>query len=193
MPAVTACNHCSPISPGADTVQGGRCRANETKLNVSQQSSTNIVLKTVDDDTVTLNTSRQFEAGFFAYDQHGTLEGKSADISAGGAAFGTAAKFSLSVEGSINKEEARDIHKAVMQVGKTIRRLQRGDYEHAVKRFSKLSRLDTISELQFSSSWSRSISLTQLSETFLPESASQEEAVSEAGAAAETPDTGTAG
>lgn len=153
-------------NPMTDRVGVAACSGNYNicafnNLTISQQRSFDISLSTTDSDTVTIHSSSQFEAVFSSYNRHGMIDGKVFDISVRSSAYEAARKFSLSIEGTLDKEETRDIHKAVQQVDKYFRRLQEGDLKHAIRRISKLDKLDSISGLQATLQTSQGVSLTQ--------------------------------
>ena len=74
---------------------------------ISQQRSFDISLSTTDSDRVTIHSSSQFEASFSAYNRSGLIDVESVGVSARSFVYGQARNFSLSVEGSLDREEAR--------------------------------------------------------------------------------------
>jgi hypothetical protein len=139
--------------------------ASGTKISVSNQIKAEITITTKDGDTVTLNTSTLFEAGFTAYNQSGEINNSPYNVSAAGASFNYSSDFSLSVDGQLDKEELRDIAKAIRQVNKIMRRLLSGDMEHALKRASKLHKLDTISGIEALLEFDKTVSVAQQAST----------------------------
>lgn len=134
-------------------------------VSISQRRNMNIAVRTVEGDSVTINSGSRFEAGFSAFNQHGTIDGDSVDFTARSFECSSARSLSFTIEGTIEKEEARDIHKAMHQVDKLIWRLQSGDLKHAMKRVSKLYRLDSIAGLEAAVQSSCSVSFAEAEAT----------------------------
>ena len=133
----------------------------KTEVAVSNRIRSEITITTVDGDTVTLNTLSLFEKNVTAYSRSSQTDENTYTISAGSAAFSFSSEFSLSVEGQLDKEELRDVSKAIRQVNKIVRRLFSGDMEHALKRAEKLHKLDSLSGIEALIQASKSVSVTQ--------------------------------
>ena len=136
----------------------------KTAVTVSKLVKADIAITTQDGDTVILNASSAFEATFAAYNQSGRIDATSYAVSAAGTSFNASGEFSLSVEGQLDKEELHHIDAAVRQVDKIMRQLSSGNLEQALKRASKLHKLDSLSGLEAVLETTNSISVTQQSE-----------------------------
>ena len=169
-----------------------------TDVTVTNRIKSEITITTADGDSVTLNTAFLFEAGFTAYAQSGEINGSIYNISASSASVNISKEFSLSVEGELDREEIRDIAKAIREVNKIMRRLLSGDTEHALKRASKLYRLDSLTGIEATVEAGKSVSVTEQvarsttepsasTETPPPETAGEETASVEAASEEEIP------
>jgi hypothetical protein len=160
-PAGTLRSYNTPDGLDAADNSGGVQSSSKTDVSISRQNSAEITITTTDGDTVTLNTSSLFEASFTSYNQSGETSDGSYNLSASSASFKASREFSLSVEGELDKEELRDISKAIRQVNKTMRDLFSGDMEQALKRAAKLYNLDSISGIEAVAKVVNSVSVTQ--------------------------------
>jgi hypothetical protein len=70
-------------------------------------------------------------------------------------------EYSILVEGDLNKTELRDIRKAIRTIEKIMRDFLSGDIDHAVGKAMKISRLESISTLEASLQFERSLSVDQ--------------------------------
>ncbi|MBN2320673.1 MAG: hypothetical protein JXR49_16455 [Acidobacteria bacterium] len=165
--------------------------ATRTDVTVTSRIKSEITITTADGDTVTMNTASLFEAGFTAYTQRGEINESPYNISGASASVNISKEYSLSVEGDLDREEMRDIAKAIRQVNKIMRRLLSGDMEHALKRASKLYRLDSLAAIEAKMETGKSVSVTEQvvrsatefpapSETMSPEIAGEATASAEA-------------
>jgi hypothetical protein len=172
--------------------------AARTDVTVTNQIKSEITITTADGDTVTLNTASLFEASYTAYNQSGEINGSPYNISASSASVSVSKEFSLSIEGELDREEIRDIAKAIREVNKIMRRLLSGDTGHALKRASKLYRLDSLAGIEATMETGKSVSVTERvarsavespasTETPPPETAGEETASVEAASEEEIP------
>ncbi len=132
--------------------------ASAKMVNISRSQSSDFTIVTAEGDTVTLSSSRSSELAFATYNPLGD----SGSASRSAASFSTSRDFSFSVEGDLNKEELKDIRRAIKTVMKSARDVLRGDDEKAFRRASKLSNLDQIASLDANLHFRREISTTQV-------------------------------
>lgn len=133
----------------------------KTDVTVTNQIKSEITITTADGDTVTLNKASLFEASFTAYTQSGEINDSPYNISAASASVNVSKEFSLSVEGELDREEIQDIAKAIRQVNKIMRMLLSGNMEHALKRATKLYRLDSLAGIEAMVEAEKSVSVTE--------------------------------
>ena len=126
--------------------------AQSTELKVAQSRSSDITLVTAEGDTVTLSASRSTELSFETYGSTGA----SAEIRKN-------SEFSLTVEGDLNKEELKDIRKAIKTLYKAERDLLKGHDERAADRTAKLANLDQLASIDAKMESSQTVSVTQTS------------------------------
>ena len=131
----------SSATPGAT--------ANCGKVFQSQDAS--VTITTAEGDKVTLSANSQQQGEFATYNSSGLF--------AGVRSLETKNSFSLSIEGSLNRQELKDIRKAIKVIGRATRELMEGDQKHAAKHVEKLQKLDTIAELQAEVAVKREVSL----------------------------------
>ncbi len=148
-------------SPSTTGGTGNVQAAAMTDVTVTNRIKSEITITTADGDTVALNAASLFEAGFTAYAQSGEVNGSPYNISASSASVNISREFSLSVEGELDGEEIRDIAKAIREVNKIMRRLLSGDTEHALKRVSKLYRLDSLAGIEAAIEAGQSVSVAE--------------------------------
>jgi hypothetical protein len=114
---------------------------------VSRRTAADFSIVTAEGDKVTLSLNSAESAGAYRYSAQGRLEGGTQSAVAAGSVYESSTSLSLSIQGELSKEEIRDIQKAIKTVAKVYRDLAKGDEEQAVKRASKLDKLDSIAEL----------------------------------------------
>jgi len=121
------------------------------KGSLSQSQNTALTLVTAEGDTVTLSSSFEREVKFETYNSEGeSSRMRSREWSK---------SVSLSIEGDLNREELRDIRKALRTIEKVNRTLMRGDVEKAAEQAEKLQRLDSIVSLDAELSITRQVTL----------------------------------
>lgn len=117
---------------------------------MSQSRSSDITLVTAEGDTVTLSASQTMEMSFETYGSKGQSMGIS-----------KSSEFSLTVEGDLNREELKDIRKAIKTLLKAERDLLKGHEERATERTAKLEDLDQIASIDAKMEFRQTVSVTQ--------------------------------
>lgn len=131
-----------------DTNEKKNSISNSESLTVDLQRSRNFSINTSEGDVVTISSYDEFHTGYYSYQdvtsKNGNLsfqESKQFELS-------TEKKFSLSVEGDLNKQEIKDIKKSLKLINRIFNGYQSGDLEKVLKNVSKIGNLDTIANLE---------------------------------------------
>ena len=130
-----------------------------TMVNISRAQSSDFTIVTAEGDKVTLSASRSAELSFSTYDSAGKTRG-SKGLSE--AKFSASREFSLAIEGDLNKEELKDIRRAIKTVMKSAGDVLKGDTEHAAERVSKLGKLDTLASIDADVQFRQEVSTLQV-------------------------------
>ncbi len=159
-PAVSD-NNSIPLLP--DTYEKSNSISKSESLTVDLQKSENISINTSEGDVVTISSYVEFHMGYYSYQNitSGNVnlslqESKQFELS-------TEKKFSLSVEGDLNKQEIKDIKKSLRLINRIFNGYQSGDIEKVLKNVSKIGNLDTIANLEAAIQQLSSISYEQQS------------------------------
>src|SRR5262245_28398005 len=91
-----------------------KASAQAAKVTVSESQSSDVTLVTAEGDRVTLSSSNSAELSFALYNAQGRVDGE--DSVAASAQFSTSRSFSLTIEGDLNKEELKDIRRAIKTI-----------------------------------------------------------------------------
>jgi len=137
------------------------------------QKSTDFTLFTEEGDKVTLSSFSILEAGFATYNNQGFIDGAVSETSAEVFYLNQEFGIKLSVEGDLNQQELKDIRKALKTIEKLAHDFFSGRTDHAVKRASKLMRLETISGFEAILQYDRSASVQTASTQVLTPPASE--------------------
>lgn len=132
------------------------CYSQSTAVNMCQSRSSDITLVTAEGDTVTLSASQTKEIWFDTYSSKGQSTGSDAALSAS-----KSSEFSMTVEGDLNKEELKDIRKAIRTIWKAERDILKGHDERATERTTKLAELDQIASIDAKLEFRQTVSVTQ--------------------------------
>ena len=146
MMATPVCNQmrCPSVYPAAQN------EVVVTAAAVDQAQSLNMTLMTEEGDKVTLNYNTQAQATVVAYDERGVAVGHASQTQARYADVAFGQELTLTVDGDLNKEEQRDVRKALKRIGKMVTAFLQGKMEQAARHAAKLSDLDTVDNIQAS-------------------------------------------
>lgn len=102
-----------------------------------QQRSAELTVKTAEGDTVTLRlASSQEGAAYAAPGRFGAFRESQQSVR-------------VEVEGDLSRKEMADLNKLFRLLGKSVRELNQGDTAGALKPLARISRLDTLAQVQF--------------------------------------------
>ncbi len=143
-----------------------------SRASIDVQSSAGISLITADGDKVTLSTSTSLHASLQTYDFLGRTGGQT--VAAQGQEFqlSTSSGFALSVEGSLDEEELKDIKKLLNTLSAIGNGLVNGNPDNGLQRIAQLNNLDSIASFEANFSYSKQITAvtaSQLSTTSAPQ------------------------
>jgi hypothetical protein len=133
------------------------------QVKVSQSQTADITIVTAEGDTVTLSSSRTAELTFSTYDAQGQVGGSSVSFSGMSAELHRTSAFSFSVDGDLNKDELKDIRRAIRTIQKAANDVLKGHEEQAASRTAKLARLDQIAIIDADLEFNREVTLTRIS------------------------------
>jgi len=127
----------------------------------SLEQHADVTLVTAEGDRVTLSSGSQAQVTYATYEDLRYMRGCFAEFH--GETFGleVSREYSILVEGDLNKTELRDIGKAIRTIEKIMRDFLSGDIDHAAGKAMKISRLESISTLEASLQFERSLSVDQ--------------------------------
>jgi len=146
-------NNSSPLNPQKAPNFAAELQA--AKVKVSQSQTADITIVTAEGDTVTLSSSKAAELLFATYNAQGQVGG-SAELH-------RSSTFSMSVEGDLNREELKDIRRAIRTIQKAANDVLRGHEEKAASRTARLANLDQIASIDADLEFHREVSVTQVS------------------------------
>lgn len=164
MNTMMTCDPCRywPQGSYADSRSYQAEQSKTASLSLSQ--STDLTIETDEGDVVTLSMDRWLDAGYassssLTYGSDGSFsmsKQEQFDLSAG-------KEFTVEVEGDLNKEEIKDIRKAVRAIRKIMKAFLSGDMDKMTKRAGRLENLDTISGIDAEFSYERQVSVASSS------------------------------
>jgi len=132
-----------------------------THLTTSHQQSADVTIVTAEGDKVVFASSSQLQATYVTYDSFARTEGEFALFQGRSFDLNTNREFIISVDGDLNKQELKDIKKALRTIGKIMRDFLSGDIGHAVAKALKIGKLESILSFEASLQFEQSISLEQ--------------------------------
>jgi len=120
------------------------------------QTSTTVEVVTEDGDrvSISLEASRLIEASVAG----GSAPG--AEMMAGQTSMSSSLDVSVSVEGTLDKEELLDLKKLLLTAAGAMRDAERGDPAHAVKRMARTATLDSLESFSYESVSSQVVELS---------------------------------
>jgi hypothetical protein len=146
-------NNSSPVNSQKSPSFATELQAAQVK--VSQSQTADITIVTAEGDTVTLSLGKAAESSFATYNAQGQVGG-SAEL------LRTSA-FSIGVDGDLNREELKDIRRAIRTIQKAANDVLRGHEEKAASRTARLANLDQIASIDADLEFHREVSVTQVS------------------------------
>ena len=132
-----------------------------THLTTSRQQSADVTIVTAEGDKVVFSSSSQFQATYVTYDSFARTKGEFALFQGESFDLNTNRELIISVDGDLNKQELKDIKKALRTIGKIMRDFLSGDIGHAVAKALKIGKLESILSFEASLQFEQSISLEQ--------------------------------
>lgn len=143
-----------------------------SRASIDVQSSADISLITADGDKVTLSANTALQASLQTYDFLGRTQGQT--VAAHGQEFqlSTSSAFALSVEGSLDEGELKDIKKLIDTLSALGNGLVSGNGANGLQRIAQLSNLDSIASFEANFSYSKlitAVTASQLSATSAPQ------------------------
>jgi len=161
MYSITPYHSTNPDRTGLDMGDINYNTLQSTHLETSQKQSADVTIVTPEGDKVVFSSSSQFQATYVTYDSFAhtkgeftLFQGKSFDLNIN-------RELIISVDGDLNKQELKDIKKALRTIGKIMRDFLSGDIGHAVAKALKIGKLESILSLEASLQFEQNISLEQ--------------------------------
>jgi len=133
------------------------------QVKVSQSQTADITIVTAEGDTVTLSSNKSAELSFATYDAQGQVNGSSAHLSGMSMELHRTSDFSISVDGDLNKDELKDIRRAIRTIQKAANDVLKGHEDKAAARTAKLARLDQIASIDADMEFNREVTVTRIS------------------------------
>lgn len=132
-----------------------------TRVTSSLQQDTDVTIVTAEGDKVTLSSASQYHTAYATYEGLRCIGGDSARFQGQSFSLDASRELSVMVDGNLNKEELKDIEKAMRTIDKILRDFLSGDMDHAVSELMKINALESISSLEASLQFERNLSLEQ--------------------------------
>ena len=152
------------LSPDPRELLSSQENLNTARLGVvsaSMQSSADFTLMTTEGDRVTISTSSLLETAYTTYDYRGQTNAQSVAYHQEDLSLSASNELSIMVQGNLNHEERKDLHKALKRIEQMVKEFMRGDLDHAMKRVLKIAKLDSLSSLEASLQYGQSVSFEQ--------------------------------
>ena len=127
----------------------------------SLEQHADVTLVTAEGDKVTLSSGSQAQMTYATYEDLRYTRGCFAEFHSETFGLEVSREYSILVDGDLNEKELRDIRKAVRAIEKIMRDFLSGDIAHAAAKAMKISQLESISSLDASLQFERSLSVEQ--------------------------------
>jgi len=127
----------------------------------SLEQHADVTLVTAEGDRVTLSSGSQAQMAYATYEDLRYMRGCFAEFHSETFGLEVSREYSILVDGDLNEKELRDIRKAVRTIEKIMRDFLSGDIAHAAAKAMKISQLESISSLDASLQFERSLSVEQ--------------------------------
>lgn len=143
-----------------DYESSAQVQTSSSKLNVTQKKNAEMEIVTRDGDRVTLSFASRDASGYQTYNQKGITGDGTAWSTSGQSEYSEfGLNIGISIDGSLDKEEFRDIMKAAKNLEKAMDKLVAGDTDEAVATLIDAAGGKTISSLESTVSFMRSVEI----------------------------------
>lgn len=132
-----------------------------TRARTSHQQNTDVTIYTAEGDKVTLSSSSQSQTTYVTYNSLAATQGEFTMFQGAGFNLNANRALIISVDGDLDKQELKDIEKALRTIDKIMRDFLSGDIGHAVASTLKIGKLKSILSLEASLQFKQSLSLEQ--------------------------------
>lgn len=132
-----------------------------TRVTSSLHQNADVTIVTAEGDKVTLSSGSQAQVTYATYEELRYMGGHFAQFRYEALGLEVSREYSIVVDGDLNKKELRDIRKAIRTIEKMMRDFLSGNVDHAVGKAMKVSKLESISSLEASLQFERSLSVDQ--------------------------------
>jgi hypothetical protein len=133
------------------------------RVGVSRQQDTDITIVTDEGDKVTISYDTELQAGYMIYDSLASTKGDLASSKGEVFGFHASRELTISVEGDLNKQELKDIKKAMKGIERVMKDFLSGNTGHAITDASKMGSLESISSIEASVQLEQSVYLERRS------------------------------
>lgn len=131
------------------------------RITRSLEQHANVTLVTAEGDRVTLSSGSQAQMTYATYEDLRYMRGRFAEFHSETFGLEVSREYAILVDGDLNEKELRDIRKAVRAIEKIMRDFLSGNIARAADKAIKISQLESISSLDASLQFERSLSLEQ--------------------------------
>jgi len=132
-----------------------------TRVASTLQQNADVTIVTAEGDKVTLSSGSQAQVTYATYEELRYMGGHFSQFRGENLGLEVSREHSILVDGDLNKKELRDIRKAIRTIEKMMRDFLSGHVDHAIGRAMKVSKLESISSLEASLQFERSLSVDQ--------------------------------
>jgi hypothetical protein len=132
-----------------------------THLKTFRQESADFTIVTAEGDKVMFSSSSQFQATYVTYDSFARTKGEFTLFQGESFDLNTNRELVISVDGDLNRQELKDIKKALRTIGKIMKGFLSGDIGNSAAKAMKIGKLESISSLEASLQLEQNISLDQ--------------------------------
>jgi len=141
-------NYLLPANGTTTSSTNDRGVVNTANVSVGAHKSSDIALVTREGDVVTLFSEQDLCATYSAFEARCASEQGSSSLIVRNQVVQQGGAFSFTVEGELNKEELRDIKKALKAIDNILESVLSGNMNKAAGKIEKLSRLDTLAAVE---------------------------------------------
>jgi hypothetical protein len=143
------------------TCSGSYTTSELNRVTRSLEQHADVTLVTAEGDRVTISSGAQAEVAYATYEDLRYMRGCFAEFHSETFSLEVSREYSILVDGDLNEKELRDIRKAVRTIEKIMRDFLSGDIAHAAAKAMKISQLESISSLDATLQFERTLSVEQ--------------------------------
>ena len=158
MHSIAPSHSITPVQASLDTGGTNYSISQSAQFTTSHHQNTDITIFTAEGDKVTLSSTSQFQATCATYNSFARTKGEFTWSRGQSLDLNISRELSILVDGDLDKQELKDINKAIKTIEKIMRDFLSGDIGNAVAKALRISKLESISSLEADLQFEQSIS-----------------------------------